>query len=137
MFKIANEQEVNDQLLKAIDNRMDDIIDFISAEAKDNLDRHGTTHTGQLRKSISPNKKFLVKELAVTAPYADVIEFGRLPGTTPPVKPIQEWARLKLGLSRKEAERAGWAISKSIEQHGTRPQPYLRPSLQAARRRFK
>ena len=135
-FRITNEAEVREQLLTAIDERMDDMVDFMVGEMKDNLDRNGTTHTSDLRKSITANKKLLEKEVVITAPYAEAIEFGRLPGSMPPVEPIQEWARLKLGLSRKQANNAGWAISKSILKNGTKPQPFIRPAIDATTRRF-
>ena len=55
-------------------------------------------------------------------PYAAVTEWGRRPMRPgPPVAPIREWVRLKLGLSGDELERATFLIRRHIHIHGSRP----------------
>lgn len=51
--------------------------------------------------------------------YAVPVEMGTKPHH-PPIQPLVEWARLKLGLSPEEAERAGFLIAKKIAAHGTK-----------------
>ena len=50
--------------------------------------------------------------------YAVPVELGTGPHM-PPVEPLAEWARLKLGLRGKEAESAAWGIAKAIARRGT------------------
>jgi hypothetical protein len=64
------------------------------------------------------------------APYAAIIELGRRPGAKmPPVQAIQTWAQRRLGLSRKQAENAAWAIAKSISIKGIKARRVLRNAL--------
>ena len=54
-----------------------------------------------------------------TRPYAGVVEYGRKKGARrPPPKQIELWARRKLGLSRKEAKSASFAIANAIAKRG-------------------
>lgn len=46
------------------------------------------------------------------------VDKGRKPGKFVPIKPLVRWARVKLGLSGKEAVSAAFAISKSIQKKG-------------------
>lgn len=59
------------------------------------------------------------KRIAVTSavPQAGPMEKGRRPGM-PPVAPIIAWAENKLGLSSKEARKAGWAIAVTMARQG-------------------
>lgn len=50
--------------------------------------------------------------------YAVAVELGTKPHM-PPVEPLINWARQKLGVSGKEAERAGWAVARKIARRGT------------------
>lgn len=61
-------------------------------------------------------------ELRNDTPYAAVIEWGRRPNRPgPPVSPIREWVRRKLGLEGAELERVAWKIREAIHRKGTRP----------------
>lgn len=51
--------------------------------------------------------------------YTEQLVHGRRPGSMPPVSALQEWARIKLGLSRQESISAGWAIAQKIKKDGT------------------
>lgn len=53
-------------------------------------------------------------------PYAGVIESGRRRGKFPPIETIKRWAQRKLGLSRREAERAAFPIARAIARRGLR-----------------
>lgn len=66
-------------------------------------------------------------ELRNDTPYGPVIEYGRRPNRPgPPIDPIREWVRIKLGLSGDELERAAWAIRNAIHRRGTRPKFVMR-----------
>lgn len=64
-------------------------------------------------------------EVGTNASYAKAVHEGRRPGIMPPVKAIEGWAKRK-GLS-------AWAVAKSIEKHGTKPNPFLADALDAMR----
>ncbi len=71
-------------------------------------------------------------EVVFDAPHSAAIEFGSDPHF-PPVEPLIGWARRKLGLSEKEAKKAGHAIAWKIFHHGTDPQPFFRPAIDQTR----
>jgi len=52
------------------------------------------------------------------APHMPALEFGSRPHM-PPVSPLIDWARQKLGLSGPAAQRAGWAVAKKSCKVGT------------------
>ncbi len=56
--------------------------------------------------------------------YADVIEYGRKPGSRiPPIQPIALWAEKKLGLSRQQAIQAAFPIARKIAIFGFKTWP--------------
>ena len=57
-------------------------------------------------------------EVGTALRYAIPVELGTRPHR-PPVEPLIDWARARLGLSGKDAERAAWAIARKIEREGT------------------
>ena len=79
-----------------------------------------------------------------TQQYADIVEFGRKPGSKqPPVEPIIRWMktkpvklRAKGGGFVKQTEeglrRAAWAISASIGRRGIPPLRYYRDAIEDA-----
>ena len=52
------------------------------------------------------------------AAHVEALEFGSRPHM-PPVTPLIDWTRQKLGLSGDAAKRAGWAVAKKISMVGT------------------
>lgn len=56
--------------------------------------------------------------------YFKYVEWGRPPGKQPPIEAIIEWCKDK-GIDVKWA----YPIAKHIAEHGTRPQPVLRPYI--------
>lgn len=124
--------------LKEVDKLLDNFADRIFELSQDNLIRQGKVDTGTLLKSGNVNKEFLEKTITYSAPYADIIEYGRNPGQIPYSKWLHKWVRRKLGI-RNEAEikRVAFAIAKSIEQRGIMPSPYIRPAFEKARTEFK
>ncbi|WP_341893880.1 hypothetical protein [Ferrovibrio terrae] len=55
-----------------------------------------------------------------SAAHAIPVELGSKPHR-PPVKPLEDWAHLKLGLPYDEAAAAAWRIASAISRRGTKP----------------
>lgn len=51
--------------------------------------------------------------------YSVQLALGRMPGTMPPIEPIEKWANIKLGLYGTQARSAAFAIAKTMQQKGT------------------
>jgi hypothetical protein len=97
-------------------------------------DRTPTTH-GTLRTSIIGDVRRLPGigvEGVVGTPlaYAPAVEDGSRPHM-PPVEPLAAWARQKLGVTGREAERAAWAIARKIARIGTEGAHMFRDAVQA------
>lgn len=85
-------------------------------------ERTPTTH-GTLRASIIGDVRVLpgigIEGVVGTSlAYAVPVELGSGPHM-PPVEPLVEWAKQKLGVRGKEAESAAWGIAKAIAKRGT------------------
>lgn len=63
-------------------------------------------------------------------PYAECVELGTKPHF-PPVAPIADWARAKLGLTEDEARRVAFMIARKISQHGTKGAHMFADALEA------
>lgn len=132
-FKVSDKE-----LGKLIDAKMDEIADQIFADSQQNIITKNIVDEGTLLNSGIINRSFLDKEIAYNVPYADVIEFGRNPGTMPSVEPIVQWV-LRKGIvkTEKEARRVAWAIAQDIKKNGQLPRPFLAPAVEKARITFK
>jgi len=86
--------------LNEVNKFMDDFIDRVFLLSQQKLIDDQKIDTGNLLKSGNVNRKFLNKEIVYAAPYADIIEFGRHPGTMPPPNVLHKWVRRKLGISK-------------------------------------
>lgn len=64
-----------------------------------------------------------------TAVYAGVIEHGREPGRGVPLTPLTNWAQRRLGLSREEAKRVAYVISRRIKKRGLVARNVMEDSL--------
>lgn len=109
-------QIVQDELRKFITTA----VNHLQAEVQD---RTPTTH-GTLRVSIIGDVRPLAGlgmegVVGTSLAYALPVELGAKPHM-PPVESLVQWARQKLGVSGKEAERAGWAIARKISRIGTK-----------------
>lgn len=83
----------------------------------------GLVHTGAFKRGWVVGSGPSVRN---DVPYAAVIEHGRRPRRPgPPIAPIREWVRLKLGKTGDELERTAWAIRNSIHKKGTRPRKLM------------
>ena len=132
---MANPEQV---FLKQLDNYMNDFTDRIFQLSQENLANDNKIDTGNLLKSGNVHRGFLNKEIVYTAPYSDTIEFGRLPGTMPPVNALINWVKRKLGVTnQKQAISTAWAIATAIKQRGLEPSPFMQPAIDQAKVEFK
>ncbi len=129
-------QAVN-KVLDAIDELMDEMIDSIFADSQRNLINEGKVDTANLLKSGNINRSYLHKQIIYTAPYAEAVEYGRSPGTMPPVDALVKWVERKLGVNPKEAKSVAFAIAKNIKERGILPCPFIRPAVEKAEIDFK
>lgn len=65
-------------------------------------------------------------QLVNTAKHAKFVEFGRRPGKRPPLKPIEQWVRVKrLSSNPREIRSIAFAIARKIGREGTKPRLVL------------
>lgn len=127
-----------DELLKAIDSQLNFIVDEVFANSQQNIVDKKIIDQGTLLKSGNITRDFLSKTITYSVPYADVMEFGRLPGTMPPVDQLVPWVLRKgLASNEKEARSIAWAIAKDIEINGMTPRPFLGPAVESVAARIK
>lgn len=134
-FKIqVNERDI----LDAIDARMDEIVDRIFADSQNIIVEKDIIDEGTLLKSGNINRDYLSKEIVYSVPYASVIEFGRTPGTFPPIEPIKQWLLRKLIVAdEKEAQRVAFLIARDIKLRGQEPRPFLVPAIERYKKSVK
>lgn len=128
----------DDKLLKAIDSKLDEMTDSIFANSQNIIVQKNIIDEGTLLKSGDIKRDFLNKEISYGVSYASDIEFGRSPGTMPPIEPIKDWVRRK-GLVKTEAgiNRFAYNIIKDIERNGQEPRPFLTPAIESEKAKFK
>lgn len=65
--------------------------------------------------------------------YAVPVELGRRPGQRmPPVRALQDWAEIRLGVSAEESRGVAWAIARKIAIEGTDGAHMFRAGLAAS-----
>jgi hypothetical protein len=120
-----------DEILKLIDEKLDEIADEIFANSQQNIVDKQIVDEGTLLKSGNINRSFLNKTIIYNTPYADSIEYGRLPGSMPPVESIKGWVKRKgIANDEKDINRISWAIAQDIKKNGTEPRPFLEPAVE-------
>lgn len=60
----------------------------------------------------------MIGVVAMSSPYVEAVELGTKPHM-PPIEPLEQWVKTKLGLSGKEGARAARGIQWKIYHHGT------------------
>lgn len=122
-----------DVVLEAFDKYLNNLADRIFELSQKNLVRDGKNDTGTLLKSGNVLRAPFEKTIVYTAPHAEPVEFGRLPGTKMYSGWLHKWVRRKLKITdEKEINRVAFAIAKAIEQRGFDPSPFLRPAAEQA-----
>jgi len=123
---VSNQKEVKRKLLAEVEKHVRSVFTM----SQKNIVRNGTSDTGNLLQSgrVTTEKDSVV--LTYDTPYAESIEYGKSPGTMPPVDDIRRWAERKLGVQKDKSMQAAYRIAKKIERVGAKPQPFLRPAIQ-------
>lgn len=104
------------------------------AEAVAIANREGLVHLGAYKRGFRVVPRPSGAELRNDAPHAMTIEWGRRPRRPgPPIEPIREWVRLKLGKSGRELEAAAWAIRHHIHEKGSPPKFIMKRVYQQMR----
>jgi len=152
---MAEEDSYNqEQILKAVNNWMDNYIDTIFQYSQENLSephlkqfKSGkvmvvtTTDTGMLMGSGNVNHKFLDKTITYSAPYSSDLEYG---STTAIIDEdqIYKWVKRKL-LNNKYTNKEEWKIRrvaknivKSLKERGISADSFIRPAIQKANKKF-
>ena len=133
---MVKNQKFTDALLIALDEKLDDLADFIFTKSQENIVANEIVDQGILLSSGNVEREFLKKKIVYSAAHAAPMEFGSQPHH-PPVQPLEQWAKRKLGLKGKDAKSTAWAIAKHINENGTDPKPYLTPAVNFAEERFR
>lgn len=124
------------ELMDELDKLMDNFIDDVHYKAQQNLIDDGKVDTATLVKTSNVERHYLNKSLVFPALYADSVEYGRAPGSMPPVNALKKWVKRKLGIKNEaKAKSVAFAIAKSIEKRGINPSPFLRPAIDYAKAR--
>lgn len=119
---------------QAVDEWLDDLADKIFARSQDNLINDGKVDTGTLLKTANIKRERLRKEIVYPAPHAPTVHFGRLPGTMPPLAPIEDWCRRVLKAENPRA--TAWAVAQAIKERGIEATPFLQDAIDEETRRL-
>lgn len=127
-----------DAIIDVIDKKMDEVAEDIFSKSQSNIVDMGIIDEGTLLKTGNLNREYLQKTIIYPVPYAESIEFGRLPGSMPPVDSLQGWVKRKLAI-RDEAEsrNIAFAIATDIKKNGQRPRPFLGPAVESVKNKIK
>lgn len=98
-------------------------------------ERAPTSGAGTLRDSIGAlpiviGESAVRGEVGSALPYAVPVELGSRPHR-PPIEPLADWVRRKLGKRGKEARGIAFAIANKIARDGTRPRHMATEALAA------
>lgn len=105
-------------ILIQLDNIMEDTTGVIFQESSKIIAKEATNTSNLLASISTDTERFLKKGINFKAFYAPYVNYGTKPHMPPP-DDLAEWARLKFGLTEKEAKKAGWAIAMKIKKKGT------------------
>lgn len=89
--------------------------------------------TGELARSVAYSSLERGGRCGVDAPHAAVMEEGARP-FTPPLAPLEAWARRKFSVDDQEAKRIARAVQGKIRRYGIAPRHYFRASMVMIRR---
>lgn len=88
-----------------------------------------SVYTGEFRLGISaefPNP--YTAEIGSSAPHAPFVENDTRPHF-PPIAPLAEYARIKLGVSEKDSKRVGYLLARKISRVGTKGKHILERAI--------
>lgn len=113
-----------EKLKDELDGALKTSIMIVEAESKKNAPKD----TGKLMRSHKVEFGYLKASLIPMAEYAECVHEGTRPHF-PPIEPIENWARRKLGKTG-----LGYVIARKIAQKGTKPNPFLRKAAENKKR---
>lgn len=74
--------------------------------------------------------------VATDKPYAGYVELGTKPHM-PPIQPLVDWVRAKLGEDEESARGVAFAIARKIKAHGTKANPVWEMTLKRLQREIR
>lgn len=95
-------------------------------EVKQQVRQRAPHAFGTLQRSVLPEVRYPIGEVAVNEPYGKNVEEGTGPHT-PPHEAIERWSAKK-GLP----SGISWAIVNTIKKRGTKAQPFFKPGWEAS-----
>lgn len=117
-------------VLDAVDELLDTFVDLVFQKCVNKLINDGKLDTGKIVQTANVNREYLSKSLVFPVNYAESIEYGRSPGTMPPVSELETWVRRKLAISdARQAKSIAFAIAMKIKERGIAEFPFLRSSI--------
>lgn len=147
--------ELDDKMKQAINRAISFGLIETERLAKGNVTRNKSVNTGQLRAKIANvhRQARMEGETVSRQTYSSAVEYGRKPGSFPPLAPIERWVRLK-GLagtfSTRTRRRTGgravqarqdravaYVIARKIFRKGIQPKPFLQPAFDDVKPRFR
>lgn len=90
------------------------IEEVIQAFLVPRFDDYGMDATGEWKANIRAEGNKVIGRS-----YTEQLEYGRRPGTPPPIAPLIRWVEAKLGLAGKEGIGVAYAIRNKIAKEGT------------------
>lgn len=132
-----NRGELEKSMQEEVAKLLNEITDFIFAESQKNIVKNNSFGvTGDLFGNVNVDKtQPLQKSIAYMAPWADFVCYGTSPHNVPP-HVLDEWCRVKFGLSPEEARRVAFLVARKIARDGIDEKPFLRPAIETARARY-
>lgn len=126
------------EILNAIDKKMDAIADDVFAKSQEFIVQQEIVDEGTLLKTGNLNRTFLEKTVVYPVPYADTIENGSMPGEeTPDIESLEGWVKRKLGVTNQgEARYIAKRIAKDLKENGRQPRPFLGPAIESVKNRL-
>ncbi len=114
-----------------IQDNVDDFLFKVSNRLVNEMKQEAPVHEGRLRQSIQilgqEDGKYFV---GTNVDYAVPLHEGTDP-FYPPIEPLKNWARLKLG-----AENLAYAVQEKIAEEGVEPNPFVDRAIKNLNQRF-
>lgn len=107
---------------------MDAALLIIEADQRRHVAQDTRRLMGSITREIQGNGAVLTGRVGPSVGYGIIVERGRRPGKFPPISAIQGWAR-RHGVPP-------FLVARAIARRGTRPQPFVQPSLDNNRARI-
>ena len=91
---------------------------YLVQEVQDRTPAAHDTLRGSIQGEVDPGFAGVLGVVGTAQPHALPVELGSKPHM-PPIQPIEDWVRLKLGVRGNEVRRAAWAVARKIKKRGT------------------